>query len=86
MKPKKVKAIGKRPKLCASGQKPITVFHDTIVRKMGSNTTNRLWNKHNFVFKDNDLFYHTKGATQMEYFKLGNVEDEIIPYGCIMAE
>jgi RNA-splicing ligase RtcB len=26
----------------------------------------RFWNEHNFVFKDEDLFYHAKGATPLD--------------------
>ncbi len=43
-----------------------SVIHDTIIKKLDSEITNRLWNEHNFVFKDNDLFYHAKGATPLD--------------------
>ena len=54
-----------------------SVIHDTIVKKMGSNTTNRLWNEHNFVFKDNDLFYYAKGATPLDKKFLPDAENDL---------
>lgn len=38
-------------------------IHDAVAEKMKVNIKDRFWNEHNFVFKDNDLFYHAKGAT-----------------------
>ncbi len=32
----------------------------------GTKIENRFWNEHNFVFKENDLFYHAKGATPIK--------------------
>ena len=54
-----------------------SVIHDTIIKKMGSNKTNRLWNEHNFVFKDNDLFYHAKGATPLDKKFLPDAENDL---------
>jgi tRNA-splicing ligase RtcB len=40
-------------------------IHDAILQKLSVYGEARFWNEHNFVFKDNDLFYHAKGATPM---------------------
>lgn len=42
------------------------IIHDTIIDKLKAAKTQRLWNEHNFVFKDGDLFYHAKGATPLD--------------------
>lgn len=42
-----------------------TVIHDATAEKAGLTIHNRFWNEHNFVFKDEDLFYHAKGATPL---------------------
>jgi RNA-splicing ligase RtcB len=36
-----------------------------------------LWNEHNFVFKENDLFYHAKGATPLDKKFLPDAENEL---------
>lgn len=41
------------------------LIHDTIAQKAGAAIENRFWNEHNFVFKDEDVFYHAKGATPL---------------------
>ncbi len=43
-----------------------TVLHDATCRKLAIEPVNRFWNEHNFVFKENDLFYHAKGATPLD--------------------
>jgi len=43
-----------------------TTLHDATVGKLNANTVDRFWNEHNFVFKDDDLFYHAKGATPLD--------------------
>jgi RNA-splicing ligase RtcB len=43
-----------------------TVLHEATAEKAGATVTNRFWNEHNFVFKDDDLFYHAKGATPLD--------------------
>lgn len=43
-----------------------STIHDATVQKLKNNPTDRFWNEHNFVFKDNDLFYHAKGATPLD--------------------
>lgn len=43
-----------------------SVIHDNIAKQLSSEITNRLWNEHNFVFRDEDLFYHAKGATPLD--------------------
>lgn len=40
-----------------------TTIHDLIIQETGTAVANRFWNEHNFVFKEDDLFYHAKGAT-----------------------
>mgnify|MGYP000505834918 CR=1 FL=1 len=42
------------------------VIHNKICHKLKIQYQNRFWNEHNFVFKDNDLFYHAKGATPLD--------------------
>ena len=42
------------------------VLHDATCRAMNVDATDRFWNEHNFVFKDEDLFYHAKGATPLD--------------------
>lgn len=42
------------------------VLHDATLEKMGVSMEDRFWNEHNFVFKDEDLFYHAKGATPLD--------------------
>jgi len=43
-----------------------TTIHDAVVGKLQLTPLDRLWNEHNFVFKDGDLFYHAKGATPLD--------------------
>ena len=40
-----------------------TCIHDEIAKHMNINVENRFWNEHNFVFQDDDVFFHAKGAT-----------------------
>jgi tRNA-splicing ligase RtcB (3'-phosphate/5'-hydroxy nucleic acid ligase) len=42
-----------------------TVLHEAAALKAGINIQNQFWNEHNFVFKEEDLFYHAKGATPL---------------------
>lgn len=42
-----------------------TVLHNATAEKAGLTIENRFWNEHNFVFKQDDLFYHAKGATPL---------------------
>lgn len=42
------------------------VIHDATLNALGMKAENRFWNEHNFVFKDEDLFYHAKGATPLD--------------------
>lgn len=42
-----------------------TVLHDATAEKAGLTIENRFWNEHNFVFKQDDIFYHAKGATPL---------------------
>ena len=41
-------------------------IHDAALAKLGINSENRYWNEHNFVFRDDELFYHAKGATPLD--------------------
>lgn len=41
------------------------LIHDMVKDKIGVEVENRFWNEHNFVFKDEDIFYHAKGATPL---------------------
>ncbi|GAA4839063.1 RtcB family protein [Algivirga pacifica] len=40
-----------------------TCIHDAIAERMNISVENRFWNEHNFVFQEDDIFYHAKGAT-----------------------
>ena len=42
------------------------VIHSKITKLLGANVVMNFWNEHNFVFKENDLFYHAKGATPLD--------------------
>lgn len=42
------------------------MLHETITWNFFPEHKGRFWNEHNFVFKDEDLFYHAKGATPLE--------------------
>lgn len=42
------------------------VIHNATLEKLDVKLENRYWNEHNFVFQDNDLFYHAKGATPLD--------------------
>ncbi|MCK7589666.1 RtcB family protein [Subsaxibacter sp. CAU 1640] len=42
------------------------VIHNSVSETLGIAIENRFWNEHNFVFKDDDLFYHAKGATPLD--------------------
>lgn len=43
-----------------------TIIHDATTEKLKIKVLDRFWNEHNFVFKENDLFYHAKGATPLD--------------------
>ena len=43
-----------------------TTIHNETVRKVGVEPLLQFWNEHNFVFKDDDIFYHAKGATPLD--------------------
>jgi RNA-splicing ligase RtcB len=42
------------------------VLHQRIYEELHIFPTLNFWNEHNFVFKENDLFYHAKGATPLD--------------------
>ncbi|WP_116124514.1 RtcB family protein [Lewinella sp. IMCC34183] len=42
------------------------VLHDRTASAAGQDIVHRIWNEHNFVFRDGKLFYHAKGATPLE--------------------
>ena len=41
-------------------------LHDRIAAAVGQAVERRIWNEHNFVFRDGELFYHAKGATPLD--------------------
>jgi len=41
-------------------------IHEKVCESIGLEPEERFWNEHNFVFKDDDLFYHAKGATPLD--------------------
>ncbi len=41
-------------------------IHESVAEKAEATLENRFWNEHNFVFKDEDIFYHAKGATPLD--------------------
>lgn len=43
-----------------------STIHDAVAEKLNISPIERFWNEHNFVFKDDDLFYHAKGATPLD--------------------
>ncbi|MCG8576527.1 MAG: RtcB family protein [Flavobacteriales bacterium] len=43
-----------------------TCIHNSIAENMNIKVENRFWNEHNFVFQENDVFYHAKGATPIK--------------------
>jgi RNA-splicing ligase RtcB len=59
--------------------------HNLVCKELGNPTNGRIWNAHNFVFrKEDDLYYHAKGATP-SYKGFGEDDDfAIIPMN--MAE
>jgi len=57
-----------------------TVIHKNIARVLDIDHSQRYWNEHNFVFKEDDLFYHAKGATLMKASFMPDVAGpQIIP-------
>lgn len=52
-----------------------TTIHNATTEGLKIDPFDRFWNEHNFVFKENDLFYHAKGATpcliELRNIKLG---------------
>jgi len=43
-----------------------TTIHNETVIKVGIEPLLQFWNEHNFVFKEEDVFYHAKGATPLD--------------------
>ena len=41
-------------------------IHDATSQSLKVDPIDRFWNEHNFVFKEDDLFYHAKGATPLD--------------------
>lgn len=59
------------------------LIHAGVAARLCRPVVRRLWNEHNFVFRDGDLFYHAKGATPVApAFVQGGVQ--IVPLN--MAE
>ncbi|WP_340199381.1 RtcB family protein [Ascidiimonas sp. W6] len=42
------------------------IIHNATAKAFASSVKDRYWNEHNFVFKEDDLFYHAKGATPLD--------------------
>ncbi|PQJ18439.1 RtcB family protein [Nonlabens tegetincola] len=42
------------------------IIHEQTALEANYQVENRFWNEHNFVFKDEDIFYHAKGATPLD--------------------
>ncbi|WKN44968.1 RtcB family protein [Tunicatimonas pelagia] len=60
-------------------------LHDATLHGLGMQGYDRYWNEHNFVFQDQDLFYHAKGATPLdEKFLPDSTGSRLIPLN--MAE
>jgi len=38
-------------------------IHDTVMKELGVEASDRFWNEHNFVFERDGFYYHGKGAT-----------------------
>ncbi|OYU96588.1 MAG: RNA-splicing ligase RtcB [Bacteroidetes bacterium B1(2017)] len=43
-----------------------STLHNASSHALNIDPLDRFWNEHNFVFKENDLFYHAKGATPID--------------------
>ncbi|GGH68379.1 RtcB family protein [Phaeocystidibacter marisrubri] len=43
-----------------------TVLHEATARSLNHDPSLRFWNEHNFIFKEDDVFYHAKGATPLD--------------------
>jgi RNA-splicing ligase RtcB len=43
-----------------------STIHDATFKRLKIDPVHRFWNEHNFVFKEDDLFYHAKGATPLD--------------------
>lgn len=56
------------------------VLHDAVVESLGLEIDGRLWNEHNFVFREDDVFWHAKGATPVHHGYLPDSDGvQIIP-------
>lgn len=56
------------------------VLHDAVADDLGLKIDRRLWNEHNFVFREDDLFWHAKGATPIHNAFLPDTEGvQIVP-------
>lgn len=62
-----------------------TVIHNATAELARVKVENRYWNEHNFVFRDDDLFFHAKGATPLkEHFMPDVTGPRLVPLN--MAE
>lgn len=56
------------------------VLHDAVAGDLGLKVDRRLWNEHNFVFREGDVFWHAKGATPIHKGFLPDSEGvQIVP-------
>ena len=54
------------------------VLHHSIAKQLGLDSNLKsFWNEHNFVFKENDLFYHAKGATPLKPSFIPDAQDNL---------
>ncbi|MEL7220332.1 MAG: RtcB family protein [Bacteroidota bacterium] len=51
------------------------VLHQATYQSLGITPVYQFWNEHNFVFKEDDLFYHAKGATPLSNKFVPDSED-----------
>jgi len=42
------------------------VLHEGVARGTGAQVTDQVWNEHNFVFEQDGLYHHAKGATPVD--------------------
>lgn len=54
-----------------------SLIHDATAQSLRKDPFYRFWNEHNFVFKEDDLFYHAKGATPLDQKFLPDAENDL---------
>ncbi len=61
-------------------------IHEAIYSNMKIDPIHNFWNEHNFVFKEDDYFYHAKGATPLKDSFVPDSEDGLRLIPLNMAE